>query len=229
MPEPPEATPIPGTPTYIRRTGYIEHRVWSNNHTVQVPITVPYSGGAIIIPLWTSNSNWVAISAMTRNISTNQPSNTVTAGAVIDAWSGSGGESHGGGQMAWILNPTTGAHLITVNVSYWDNFEVLGAGALFYANCSEITASGAADGGPNNSRSFNVTSATGRTTLGMFINDAPAAATRNGTLRWTGTSGDQAGWVDYMNIQELPGAATVTHSQSGGGGAWGRGLDLRAA
>ena len=124
------------------------------------------------------------------------------------------------------VNPTVGTHNLTVNTNYWQEYQILGAGALFYAKCSAITQSGTAAGGPVNSRSFNVASAVGRTTLGLFINDG-AAATGNGIARWSATSADTAaGWTDRVLVQEIAGAASVTHSISGGGGAWGIGFDL---
>ena len=227
LPDPAEPTPIPGTPTFIRKTNGSQHQIWSNSHTVNISITVPYSGGAILVPFWVNSSNWVPISGVTRNVATNVGGNTVNQGTWMDAWAGSGGESHGGMQVAWIINPTIGPHNLTVTGSAGQNYEILGAGALFFANCSTVTASGTAGGGPANSRTFNVASATGRTTLGVFLNDNPVS-TVNGTKRWEALSLDTAGWVDRATVQELPGAASVTHSISGGGGAWGFGLDLAA-
>lgn len=229
VPDSPEPTPIPGTPTFIRKVDGAQHQVWANSHTVTISISVPYAGGAIIVPFWLNSSSWIAIGGLTRNVTTSAPGNTVNMGTWVDGWAGSGSESHGGIQTAWILNATEGVHNITITGSNFQNFEILGAGALFYANCLSITASGKADGGPASPRSLSVASDAGRTTLGVFTTDNAFPPTRNGTTRWRATSQDLAGWSDNNFIQELPGAASVTHGFSGGGNGWGFGLDLKAA
>ncbi|TQK29364.1 hypothetical protein [Arthrobacter sp. SLBN-53] len=220
------STPAPTEPTFVSQSAAVQHQVWSGNHTVNVSIDVPYAGGILLVPMWINSSSWVSMSGISRSV-TSSLGDTVTAvpNGTIDAWAGSGSESHGGAQMWAKVNPTVGTHVLTVSTGHWQNYEILGAGAMFYAKCSAITQSGTAAGGGASSRSLNVASGTGRTTLGLFINDNPAA-TANGTARWAATSLDIAGWTDRVLVQEIPGAASVTHSISGGGGAWGIGFDL---
>lgn len=227
---PPSLILPPAGPSFVSMANAVQHEVNSGDHTVSLSIDVTSAGGVILVPYWITSSNWVAISYLTRTVSTNQPGNTVNQGstASMDAWIGSGSESHGGFQVAWILNPTIGLHTITVTTSYWQFYEILGAGALFYSGCSGVTPSGIAGAPPVNNRSLNVASAAGRKTLGVFTHNN-TTFTGNGTARWTGVSlNTGAGWVDKLLVQEIDGAASVTHSTTSTDGGWGLGLDLAA-
>ena len=221
--------PDPGSsPFFVSSATAVQNTFWGGSRSVNVSITVPSSGGALLIPFGVNSSSWQGLSSMTRSAVTNRAGNTVVAGQIVDAYSGSGSEAHGGVQVAWIINPTVETHTLTITASPPQNYQTLFAGALFYANCTAITASGLANGAPATSRSFNVASAVGRRTVGVFFHDNSTVPTLNGTKRWDTISGNNEGWVDRTEIQDIPGAASVSHTLVASGGGWGFGLDLAA-